>query len=103
MPVGGEVEGFVAVEQLEHVAGGGRVHDGGGDQLVHGFVVGGVGGVVHEAGAAAGDGAGEEGHADGFLVRDALEGADEVGALEVLGGPGGGEVISLVVLFVRGG
>ena len=40
---------------------------------------------MHKAGAAAGDGAGEEGHADGFLVGDALEGADEVGAFEVLG------------------
>jgi hypothetical protein len=48
-------------------------------------VVLGFAGVVDEACAAAVDGAGEEGHAEGFVVRDALEGADEVCALEVLG------------------
>lgn len=47
-------------------------------------MIGGVGGIVDQAGAADVDGTGEEGHAEGFLVRDALEGADEVGALEVL-------------------
>jgi hypothetical protein len=41
---------------------------------------------VDEAGAAAVDGAGEEGHAQGFVVGDALEGADEVRAFEVLEG-----------------
>ena len=40
---------------------------------------------MDEAGAAAVNGAGEEGHAEGFLAGDALEGADEVGAFEVLG------------------
>ena len=83
-----DVEGLVVVQELEHVGGGWGVDDGGGDELVHGFVVGGLGGVVHEAGATAVDGAGEEGHAQGFLVRDALEGANEVGALEVLWGGG---------------
>lgn len=39
---------------------------------------------MDEAGAAGVDAAGEEGHADRFVVRDALEGADDVGALEVL-------------------
>jgi hypothetical protein len=39
---------------------------------------------MEEAGAAGGDGAGEEGYADRTLLGDALEGADEVGALEVL-------------------
>lgn len=86
MAVRGHIERFVVVQELEHVRGGRGVDDGGGDELVHGFVVGGLGGVVHEAGAAAVDGAGEEGHAYGFLVGDALEGADEVGALEVLWG-----------------
>ena len=47
-------------------------------------MVGGVGGVVDEAGAAGVDGAGEECHADGALVGDSLECADEVGAFEVL-------------------
>lgn len=55
MGVGGDVEGFVGVEELEDVGWRGDVDDGGGDDLVHGFVVGGVRGVVQEAGAAAGD------------------------------------------------
>lgn len=85
MAVGGQVERLGVVQQLEHVRRRRRVDDRGRDELVHGFVVGRVGRVVHQAGAAAVDRAGEEGHADGFLVRDALEGADKVGALEVLG------------------
>ena len=40
---------------------------------------------MHETRTADGDGAAEEGHADGFLVGDLLEGADQVGAFEVLG------------------
>lgn len=64
------------MQHLEDVGWGRGVHNGGGDDLVHGFVVRGLGGVVHEAGTAAVDGAGEEGHADGFLVGYALEGAD---------------------------
>ena len=86
MAVGRHVQRLVVVQQLEQVGGCGAVDDGRRDQLVHGFVVRRLAGVVHEAGAAAGDGAGEEGHADGFLMRDALERADEVGAFEVLGG-----------------
>lgn len=84
MSVGGDVEGFVVVEEFEDVRGGRGVDDGRRDELVHCFVVGRVGGVVDEAGPAAGDAAGEEGHAEGFLVGDALEGADEVGAFKVL-------------------
>ena len=82
--VGGDVEGFIVVEKLEDVAGWGRVDNGGGDHLIHGFVVRGFGGVMHEAGAAAVDGAGEEGHAYGFWLGYALEGADQIGAFEVL-------------------
>ena len=63
MPVGRDVDGLVAaVQQFEDVAGRRAVHDGRRDELVHGFVVGGVGWVVDEAGAADVDGAGEEGH-----------------------------------------
>ncbi len=40
---------------------------------------------MHESRAADVDAAGEEGHAEGFVVGDALEGADDVGAFEVLG------------------
>ena len=39
---------------------------------------------MDETRAAEVDAAGEEGHAEGFVVGDALEGADEVGAFEVL-------------------
>lgn len=76
MAVGRDVEWFVVVEELKNVGCGRGVDDGGGDDLVHCFVVGGFGWVVNEAGAAAVDGAREEGHAEGFLVRDALKGAD---------------------------
>ena len=85
--VDGDIQRFVRVgglQEFEDVGGRRGVDDGGGDELVHRFVVAWVGGVVDEAGAAAVDGAGKEGHAEGFLVGDALEGADEVGALEVL-------------------
>lgn len=84
MPVGGDVELFVVVEHADDVRRGRGVDDGGRDELVHGFVVRGFGGVVDEARAADVDAAGEEGHAEGFVVRDALEGADYVGAFEVL-------------------
>ena len=39
---------------------------------------------MHEAGTAGVDAAGEEGHAERFVVGDALERADDVGALKVL-------------------
>ena len=69
--VGGDVERFVVVEELEDVAGWGGVDDGGGDELVHCFVVGWVGRVVHEARAAGVHCAAEEGHADGAPLGDA--------------------------------
>ena len=84
LPVRGDVERFVVVEKLQDVGGGRGVDDRRRNKLVHGFVVGGVRRVVDEAGAAGVNCAGDEGHADGALVRDALEGADEVGAFEVL-------------------
>ena len=84
MAVGGDVEGLVVVQHFENVGGGRGVDDGGGDELVHCLVVRRLAGVVDEARAAAVGAAGEEGHADGFLVGDALEGADQVGALEIL-------------------
>ena len=40
---------------------------------------------MHETGAAGVDAAGEEGHAEGFVVGYALQGAEDVGAFEVLG------------------
>lgn len=47
-------------------------------------MIGGFRGVVHEAGAAAIDAAREECRTEGFVVGDALEGADYVGSFEVL-------------------
>lgn len=52
MPVLGDVERFVVVEEFEDVGGGRGRHNGGGDDLVHCFVVGVAVGVVEEAGAA---------------------------------------------------
>lgn len=47
MAVGGDVERFgVAVEEFDDVGGGWGVYDGRGDELVHCFVVGWLGGVV---------------------------------------------------------
>ena len=69
--VGRDVERFVVVEELEDVAGRWGVDDGGGDELVHCFVVGGVGRVVHKACTAGVHGAAEEGHADGATLGDA--------------------------------
>ena len=51
-PVLRDVEGFVVVEHLEDVGGRRGGDDGGGDDLVHCFVVAGVGGVVEETGGA---------------------------------------------------
>jgi hypothetical protein len=71
-----DVQGLVVVEEFEDVAGRWGVNDRRADELVHGLVVGGMRGIVHEAGAAGVDCAGDEGEADGALVGDALEGAD---------------------------
>lgn len=87
--VGGHVQRLVVVQQLEDVRRRRGVDDRGRDELVHGLVVRRLGRVVHQPRAAAVDGAREEGHAQRFLVRDALEGADQVGALKVLGREGG--------------
>ena len=85
MAVQRDVQRFIVVQEFDDVGGCRSVDDAGGDELVHCFVVGGVGGVVDETRAADVDAAAEEGHAEGFVVRDALEGADHVGAFEVLG------------------
>ena len=68
MAVCRDVEGLVVVQEFEDVGGRAGVDNGGGDELVHGLVVGGLRGVVDEAGAAAVHSTGEEGHANGFLV-----------------------------------
>ena len=72
MPVLGNEELFVVVQEFDDVVGCGGVDDGGADELVHGFVVAGFAGVVDEACAADVHAAGEEGHAERFVVRDAL-------------------------------
>lgn len=85
LAVGGDVERLViVVEEFEDVGGWRGVDDRRRDDLVHCLVVGGAGGVVDEAGAAAVDGTGEEGHADAALLGDSLERADEICPFEVL-------------------
>ena len=74
--VGGDVERFVVVEELEDVVRRRGVDDGAGDELVHRLEVGGVGRVVHETRAACVHGAGEECEADVALSRDALKSAN---------------------------
>ena len=74
--VGGDVERFVVVEELEDVVWRRGVDDGAGDELVHRLEVGGVGRVVHETCAACVHGAGEECEADAALSRDALKSAN---------------------------
>ena len=80
-----DIQGAIIVEEAQCITPRRAVDDGCRNDLVHSFVVLGARRVVDEACAAAVDCAGEEGHAEGFVVRDALERADEVGALEVLG------------------
>lgn len=58
--VGGDVERLVVVQELEDVIGRRGVDDGRGDKLIHRFVVGGMGGVVHETCTAGVHGAAEE-------------------------------------------
>lgn len=41
MAIGGDIKKFVIVEEFEDVGGWAGVYDGPGDELVHGFVVGG--------------------------------------------------------------
>lgn len=58
LAVCGNVERFItAVEEFHDIGWWGRVDDGGGDDLVYGFVVSWVRGVVDEASAAAVDSA----------------------------------------------
>lgn len=52
MAVLGNVECFVVVKKFDHVAWRRRINDRGGDELVHGFVVGRAGWVVDKTGAA---------------------------------------------------
>ena len=85
MPVLRNVEGLLGgVQELEDVRWGWGVYYAGGDELVHRLMVGGFRGVMDEAGSTDGDSAGEKGHAEGLLVGYLLEGANQVGSLEVL-------------------
>lgn len=84
MPVLRDVQGFVGVQEFDDIGWSGCVDDARGDELIHGLVVVEFRGVVHEAGAAGVYTAREKGHAERFVVGDALEGSNEVGAFEVL-------------------
>lgn len=66
--IGGDVQRLVGVQKLEHIRRRRGVDDRGGDELIHGLVIRGFGGVMHKTGAAAVDCTGEECHADGFLM-----------------------------------
>lgn len=64
MAVSRDVERFVIVEKLKDIGGGRCIHDRGGDDLVHCFVVGWFGRIMNEAGAAAVNGTRKKGHPD---------------------------------------
>lgn len=84
MTIGGNVKRFVIVQHFEDVRCRRGVDDRGGDDLIHCFVVRWLGRVMDKACTTAVDGAGEEGHTQGFLVGDTLKSTDEVGAFKVL-------------------
>ena len=60
----GNVEGAVGVEEFEDVAWWRNIDDIGCDELIHSFMVGGMGRVVEETRGEEADGAGEEGETD---------------------------------------
>lgn len=85
MAVGRNVKRFVAtVKKFDDVRRGRAVHYSRGDNLIHSLMVGGMGRIVHQTCAADIDGTGEEGHAQGLLMRNALQGPDEVRPLKIL-------------------
>jgi len=84
LAIGRDIERSIAVKQFKDVIGWWCGDDRGGDELVHCFVVLGMGGVVNDAGAAGVNCTREEGESYVTVVGDALEGADEVGPFEVL-------------------
>lgn len=74
--IGRDVEWFVVVEELEDVAVWWGCDDGGGDELIHCFMVRRMGGIVEETGAGCVSSARQEGETDGTVVGDSLESAD---------------------------
>ena len=82
--VGGDVKGFVVVQEFEHVRRRWGIYDRSRYQLIHCFVVRGFRGVMHKTGTTAVNGTGKESHADGFLVRNSLESANQVSSLKIL-------------------
>lgn len=84
MTIGGDIEQFMVVEELEDIGGRRRVDNGSGDDLVHRFVVGRFGRIMDQASAAAVNGTRQEGHTDRFLKSNSLESADQVGTFEIL-------------------
>lgn len=52
--------------------------------MIHGFMVGGERGIMHESGTTGVDGTRKESHAERLLMRNALEGANKVGSLKIL-------------------
>ena len=72
------------MQKLEDVRGRGSVNDRGRDELVHGLVVRGFGGVMYETSTTTVDCTTKEGHANGFLLGYSLKSADEVCTLKIL-------------------
>lgn len=84
MAVCRNVKRFLRVEKAHDVAWERGVDNGSSDELVHGFVVRGMSGIMDEAGTTGIDAAGEEGHAQRLIVRNPLESANDVRALQIL-------------------
>lgn len=83
--IGGDIERLVAVvEELDDVRRRRTVDYRRRDELVHRLVVRGVSGIVHQTCATDVDGAREERHAQGLLVRYSLESANKIRPLQVL-------------------
>lgn len=84
MAVGRHVKRLVGLQEAQDVRRRRRVDHGRRNELVHRLVVLRVAGVMHQSGTAERHGAGEEGHAQRLVVRDALECADEICAFQIL-------------------
>lgn len=71
-----DIQILIVVQEFDDVARLRGVDDRGGDELIHRLMIARMGRIVDEPGATDVDGAGEESHAEGFVVGDSLEGAD---------------------------
>ena len=85
MAICGDVKRLgVAMQKLEDVRWRRSIDNGRCDQLVHGLVVGRLGGVMDKPGTADIDGTGEESHTERLLMGDTLQGANKIGSFKIL-------------------